>query len=74
MILATQTGWLIAVDLIRETPKAQIVKASDEKRERRVSRTDPKQKLFDSVDDALRWQGISYDEPECESSPTQPVC
>lgn len=62
MILATRTGWLIAVQLIRETPKAHIVKALDEKRERRVPKSDERQKLFGNVEDAMRWQGISFEQ------------
>lgn len=60
MILATKSGWLIAVQLVRETPKAHIVKATDEWKERRIPKDDPNQKLFDSVDDAMRWQGEEF--------------
>lgn len=56
-ILATKQGWLIGVDVIRETPKATIVKAWDEKRERLVPNDDQNQKLFDCTDAAQKWIG-----------------
>lgn len=56
MILATQSGWLIAVKLIRETPNAWIVKARDEKWERRVSKNDDRQCVFNNTDEAIAWQ------------------
>lgn len=59
MILATKTGWLISVDLVRETDKAFIVKARDEKKERRVSKDDERQKLFHNVAQAEIWMRSS---------------
>lgn len=56
MILATKSGWLIAVSLVRETPKAFIVKARDERRGRRVPKGDQRQKLFSNTTEAMAWQ------------------
>lgn len=61
MILATKSGWLIAVDVVRETRKATIVKARDEKRERRIPKDSEQQKLFSGVDEAMTWQGASLE-------------
>jgi len=55
MILATKTGWVICVELIRETPKAYVVNVTDEKRERRVPKESNAEKLFDCTDDAIAW-------------------
>lgn len=60
-ILATRSGWLILVEVLRETAKAYIVKARDEKNERRVEKTSTTQKLFDDCDQAMAWQGVSID-------------
>ena len=55
MILATKSGWLIGVELLRKTPKAYIVKAWDEKKERRVPKDSKSEKLFDCTDRAQEW-------------------
>lgn len=54
-ILAKKTGWLIGVDVIKETPKAHVVKAWDEKRERIVPKDAVNEKLFDSTGEAQKW-------------------
>jgi len=54
-ILAKKSGWLIGVLVVRETAKATIVKAWDEKRERRIPKDDENQKLFECTDAAQKW-------------------
>lgn len=64
MILATKSGWLIAVRVLRETQSAFVVKAIDEKRQRRISKADDNQRLFENTDQALAWQGIDWSEED----------
>jgi hypothetical protein len=54
-ILATKSGWLIAVQILRETPKAFIVKEVGQKGEKRVSKDSKNSKLFAGVDEAVEW-------------------
>lgn len=56
VILATKSGWLIAAKLIRETPKAFIVQAVDEKEPRRVEKSDKSRGIFENCDQAMAWQ------------------
>lgn len=59
MILASKHGLMIAVVVQRETPKAHVVKEVGSRgKERRVSKADQNWKLFDSVDEAMNWQGV----------------
>jgi hypothetical protein len=55
MILATKSGWLIGVEIVRQTPTAFIVRAWDEKRERRVQKDSEEKKLFDCTKKATIW-------------------
>lgn len=55
MILASKTGWLIAVQLISHTDTHWVVKAYDEKRERKVLKTSNAEKCFTKVSDAENW-------------------
>lgn len=56
MILATDTGWLIAVHVIRETATAHLVEyVDDPSKQRRIAKNDPRKKLFDTTDAALTW-------------------
>ncbi|MNR39599.1 hypothetical protein D3C85_1578210 [compost metagenome] len=58
MILASMSGMLIAVTLVRETPKAFIVKPRDAVNEIRVAKDNDKRKLFDTVSEAYAWLGV----------------
>lgn len=60
-ILATTSGWLIPVEVLRETPLAHIVKARDERKEWRVEKASTTRKLFDNCDQAMAWQGVDID-------------
>jgi hypothetical protein len=56
MILATKSGWLISVKVIRETPKGYVIRDCEKgARERRISKSDLSRKLFESTDEALEW-------------------
>lgn len=56
MILVTKSGWLIAVKVIRETPKGYVIKDIEKgAKERRISKADPSRKLFDNTDAAILW-------------------
>ena len=60
MILAIKPGVLQAVKLIRETDKAHVVTFCGEKyKERRIRKEDVTRKLFDDVDEACKWMGIT---------------
>ena len=60
-ILATKSGWLIAVEVLRETRKAFVVRERDSGRERRVEKDSSHQALFDDCDQAMAWQGVPSD-------------
>jgi hypothetical protein len=54
-ILAKKSGWMIGVLIVRETEKAVIVKAWDDKKERRIPKDDNSQKLFECTTEAQKW-------------------
>lgn len=54
-ILAKKSGWMIGVLVVRETEKATIVQAWDDKKERRIPKDDSKQKLFECTNAAQKW-------------------
>lgn len=54
-ILARKSGWLIAVKVLRETPKAYIVEAYDENKEIRVSKNSTSEGLFNDTLEAIDW-------------------
>lgn len=59
MILASLNGLMCAVTIIRETPKAWVIKYQGErKKETRVPK-DGKREMFNSTDDAMKWMGIT---------------
>lgn len=55
MILASTSGLLSACRLVRETDKAWIINYNDKAfpKDVRISKDNPRQKLFENVDDAL---------------------
>lgn len=56
MILATKSGWLISVEKVAESKNTVTIKERGEtKPPYKVSKYDPDQKLFDSVDEARAW-------------------
>lgn len=56
MILATKSGWLIAVEKVSETKQTVTIKERGEtKAPYRVAKKDPDRKLFDSVYLASAW-------------------
>jgi hypothetical protein len=57
MILATKSGWLIIVELIKKTAKTATVRAVDDLKVRRISNSSKEEKLFDSVAEAVDWIG-----------------
>lgn len=64
MILATQSGNMTAVKVVRETPKGFIyndlsMSGWAQTKERRISKSDQTRKLFSSTDEALDWMGIA---------------
>lgn len=64
MILATQSGMLTAVKIIRETPKGFIYNdlsknGPERTKERRIGKDEEGRKLFNSTDEALDWMGVS---------------
>jgi len=63
MIIASPNGNMISCSLIRETPKSWIINYNDKafKGDKRVPK-DGGRMLFESVDEALDWLGIDYDE------------
>lgn len=54
-ILAKKSGWMIGVLIVREAEKAVIVKAWDDKKERRIPKDDNSQKLFECTTEAQKW-------------------
>lgn len=59
MILASRNGLLCEVTVIRETDRAWIVQYQGErKHETRVPK-DGKREMFDGVDEAMEWMGIT---------------
>lgn len=62
MILAyARSGILQAVTVVRETPKAVIVRKDGEPRSNhlRIPKGSSTLRLFDNVDDACKWLGLS---------------
>lgn len=57
MIIARKNGALIAAKVLRESEKSTLCAVYDGKHIR-VRKDDPKQKLFDDVDAALKWIGV----------------
>ncbi len=60
MILASRTGTLTAIKVIRETPKAHVyndlsMNGMARAKERRLSKTDPLRKIFSNTNDAMDW-------------------
>lgn len=54
-ILATKAGWLIGVEVLKETPKLYIVKEWHENREHRIFKNTTDKGLFDSANEAIAW-------------------
>jgi|GEM_PF-5552990 len=59
MLIASRSGTISAAKLIAETNQAWILEV--EKREVRISKSDPRQRAFVHMDEALEWAGA---EPE----------
>jgi len=60
MILATRTGTLTAIKVIRETKRGYVyndlsMNGLAKTKERRLSKADLSRKIFASTDDALDW-------------------
>lgn len=60
MILATRTGTLTAIKVIRETKRGYVyndlsMNGLAKTKERRLSKADPSRKIFANTDDALDW-------------------
>lgn len=67
MILATKTGWMIGVNLLRETRASYYVKAWYEPKEIRVRKSDTTRKLCQDVPEAQRFifdKATPKDKPE----------
>ena len=63
MILASTSGMMSACRLVRETPKAWIINYNDKAfpKDVRISKDNPRQRLFATVDEAFEYMGLKDD-------------
>lgn len=64
MILASQSGMMTAIKVIRETAKSFVyndlsMNGIQRTKERRLSKGDPARKIFASTDEAMEWMGVA---------------
>ena len=62
-IHANKSGLMIAGTVIEETDSFWIFKAIDEKKQKRIKKSDAKNRVFDgqnAVDDAMKWMGAKW--------------
>lgn len=55
MILATKSGWLIAGEVVKETKRTYTFQPVDSKRPSVIPKNSTSRKLFEDVNEAMKW-------------------